>query len=118
MRGSTDVNAVAPHVAVNQARRKERERQKRRFLGSRRAGFFDLRNLLTSGRNLLNKRHLSCSHPEKPAMCEKCAEIDEKIARYKLLAQRTTDELTRSGITLLIERYEMQKRELHPEQQE
>jgi hypothetical protein len=51
-------------------------------------------------------------------MCEKCAEIDEKIARYKLLAQRTTDELTRSGITLLIERYEMQKRELHPEQQE
>jgi hypothetical protein len=51
-------------------------------------------------------------------MCEKCAEIDEKITRYKMLAGRTTDELTRSGIVLLIERYETQKQELHPEQKE
>ena len=37
-------------------------------------------------------------------MCDKCAELDEKIARYKVLAERVTDQLTLSGITLLIER--------------
>jgi hypothetical protein len=51
-------------------------------------------------------------------MCEKCAELDEKIARYKTLSTRVTDQLTQSGIALLIERYKAQKRELHPEQKE
>jgi hypothetical protein len=51
-------------------------------------------------------------------MCEKCAEFNEKIARCKAISTRVTDQLTLSGIALLIERYETQKRELHPEQKE
>ena len=47
-------------------------------------------------------------------MCEKCIELDEKIARYKTLATRITDQLTLDGIALLVEQYEAQKRELHP----
>ena len=37
-----------------------------------------------------------------PPMCEKCAEIDEKIAQYRALSDRVTDQLTQSGIALLI----------------
>jgi hypothetical protein len=49
-------------------------------------------------------------------MCEKCDELDRQIARYKALSAQMTDQLTLSGIALLIERYEAQKRELHPRQ--
>jgi hypothetical protein len=51
-------------------------------------------------------------------MCEKCDELDRRIEHYRMLASRITDELTLSGIAMLIERYEEQKRELHPEQRE
>jgi hypothetical protein len=47
-------------------------------------------------------------------MCEKCAEFDERIARYRLLAGRLTDQVTLDGIARLIEHYEIQKRALHP----
>ena len=47
-------------------------------------------------------------------MCEKCAEFDERIARYRLLAGQLTDQVTLDGIARLIEHYEMQKRALHP----
>lgn len=51
-------------------------------------------------------------------MCEKCDEIDQQIEHYRMLSRRITDQLTLSGIALLIERYEARKRELHPEQRE
>jgi hypothetical protein len=42
-------------------------------------------------------------------------ELDEKITHIRTLAVRITDQLTLDGIGLLIEEYEAQKRELHPE---
>ncbi|WP_283815068.1 MULTISPECIES: hypothetical protein [unclassified Bradyrhizobium] len=41
--------------------------------------------------------------------------MDEKIAHYRSLRIRITDQLTLSGLSLLIEQYEAEKRELHPE---
>jgi hypothetical protein len=51
-------------------------------------------------------------------MCEKCAEFDKRIAHYRELSMRTTDQPTLEGIALLIKQYEAQKRELHPEPKE
>jgi len=51
-------------------------------------------------------------------MCEKCAELGKRIARYRELSVRTTDQPTLEGIALLIKQYEAQKRELHPEPKE
>ena len=50
-----------------------------------------------------------------PVVCNKCSELDEKIAHYRSLRMRITDQLTLSGLSLLIEQYEAEKRELHPE---
>jgi hypothetical protein len=47
-------------------------------------------------------------------MCKKCAELDKRIARYRELSMRTTDQPTLEGIALLINKYEAQKSELHP----
>ncbi|MFB9267711.1 hypothetical protein ACFFWD_32030 [Bradyrhizobium erythrophlei] len=49
-------------------------------------------------------------------MCEKCVELDGKIAHLKALSTNVTDELTLAGMALLTKHYEDQKRELHPEQ--
>ncbi|MBP2431795.1 hypothetical protein ABIF38_002556 [Bradyrhizobium japonicum] len=49
-------------------------------------------------------------------MCEKCVELDGKIAHLKALSPNVTDELTLAGMALLTKHYEDQKRELHPEQ--
>jgi hypothetical protein len=54
----------------------------------------------------------------RAAKTTRLTELNEKIARYKALSARLTDELALSGIALLIEHYEMQKRELHAEQKE
>jgi hypothetical protein len=35
---------------------------------------------------------------ERPVMCEKCAELDEKITLYDLLLTRMTDKVALSGI--------------------
>jgi hypothetical protein len=43
-------------------------------------------------------------------MCEKCEELDRRIDRLQEASSRITDQLTLSGIALLIERYEAQKR--------
>jgi hypothetical protein len=51
-------------------------------------------------------------------MCEKCAEFDKRIAPYRELSVRTTDQPILEGIALLIKQYEAQKRELHPEPKE
>ena len=47
-------------------------------------------------------------------MCEKCAQLDEKIVDCKALSKQTDDQPTLDGIAILIGQYEAQKRELHP----
>jgi hypothetical protein len=47
-------------------------------------------------------------------MCEKCAQLDERIVHCKALSTQTTDQLTLDGIAILVGQYEAQKRELHP----
>jgi hypothetical protein len=50
-------------------------------------------------------------------MCDKCVELDGKIAHYLGIAStRTTDEDTIRGINVLIARAKAQKAVLHPEQ--
>jgi hypothetical protein len=48
-------------------------------------------------------------------MCERCVELDDKIAHLKVLVSRVTDTLALDGIAKLVERYETRKRSLHPE---
>jgi hypothetical protein len=48
-------------------------------------------------------------------MCERCAELEERIARYREVADLILDQSALSSITLLIERCEAQKRDLHSE---
>jgi hypothetical protein len=48
-------------------------------------------------------------------MCEKCIEIDRKIARLKDLALLILDQRTIDGIDKLIAEQKAQKIELHPE---
>jgi hypothetical protein len=50
----------------------------------------------------------------KTSMCEKCIEIDEKIARYKRVAVSILDQATIDGLQILIERAEAEKKTLHP----
>ena len=47
-------------------------------------------------------------------MCEKCAQLDEKIVHCKALSRLITDQPTLDGIAILIGQYEAEKRELHP----
>jgi hypothetical protein len=47
-------------------------------------------------------------------MCEKCAEIDARMARYRSLRGAVTDKLTLEGIDRLIADLESQKIALHP----
>jgi hypothetical protein len=49
-------------------------------------------------------------------MCERCVELDRKIEHYRLLASRITDQPTVDGIKQLIERMQVEKLSLHPEQ--
>lgn len=51
-------------------------------------------------------------------MCDKCDEIDRKIAHFKDLAARILDPQTRDGIAELIAEQEAQKATLHPEQKD
>jgi hypothetical protein len=50
-------------------------------------------------------------------MCDKCAELDDKIDHYQRIASRIIDQAMLAGIKELIERAKAQKAELHPEQQ-
>jgi hypothetical protein len=61
-------------------------------------------------------------HPLRPSgresdevMCEKCNELDDKIARYKRLAVQITDKLTLDGIDQLISRLKSEKVDLQGE---
>jgi hypothetical protein len=48
-------------------------------------------------------------------MCEKCIEIDGKIAHYNKLSSLIADQQTLDAIKLLIARMEAEKQALHPE---
>ena len=50
-------------------------------------------------------------------MCNKCQELDQKIARYRQIMARVLDAQLAAGITKLIEEAEAEKAALHPEQQ-
>jgi hypothetical protein len=51
-------------------------------------------------------------------MCNKCAELDERIRHYRGIASRITDQRTIDGIKRLIADMEAKKKVLHPEQPE
>jgi len=51
-------------------------------------------------------------------MCWKCQEIDNVIARYRMLIARVTDQQTLEGLELLIEKLEAEKKRMHPDQKE
>ena len=51
------------------------------------------------------------------AMCDRCVELDGKIAHYQRIASRITDQAMLDGIKELIESMKAQKTALHPEQQ-
>lgn len=51
-------------------------------------------------------------------MCEKCAELDERIKRYRMVSSSINDQLTIDRIKALIEELQVQKAALHPEQEE
>jgi len=46
-------------------------------------------------------------------MCDRCVELDRKIAHYQRLASRFTDQSLLDGIKELIERAEDQKADLN-----
>jgi len=50
-------------------------------------------------------------------MCDKCAELDEKIEHYRGLRPRITDPQTTEGLRKLIDDMQAQKAALHPEQE-
>jgi hypothetical protein len=54
---------------------------------------------------------------DNDVMCERCAELDQRIARYREVAELILDQPALSSIRLLIERCEAQKRELHSERE-
>jgi hypothetical protein len=49
-------------------------------------------------------------------MCDKCKPLDDRLARYRALGKRVTDQQTLEGIKRLIEDMEAQKKVLHPEE--
>jgi hypothetical protein len=50
-------------------------------------------------------------------MCDRCEELDKKIAHYRQLAGRVPDPLLIEGAGKLIEEMEAQEATFHPEQQ-
>ena len=50
-------------------------------------------------------------------MCDKCQELDQKIARYRQIIDRVLDSQLAEGTGKLIEEAEAEKAALHPKQQ-
>jgi hypothetical protein len=48
-------------------------------------------------------------------MCEKCKELDLKIEHFRSLSSVVTDRMTLDGIDTLIEKYQAEKKALHPD---
>jgi hypothetical protein len=51
-------------------------------------------------------------------MCDRCVELDGKIAHYQRMASRITDQAMLDGVKELIEREKTRKAALHPERTE
>ena len=49
-------------------------------------------------------------------MCDKCDQLDQKIARYREFREKVPDTQLAEGLTKLIEAAEAEKAILHPEQ--
>ena len=47
-------------------------------------------------------------------MCERCIELEEKIDLYRQLSTWVIDNETRRGIDSLVQKYRVDKKELHP----
>jgi hypothetical protein len=58
----------------------------------------------------------TASAKRKNAMCDKCVEIDKKIARYRRILLSIGDQVTADRTKELITDLEAQKAALHPEQ--
>jgi hypothetical protein len=52
------------------------------------------------------------------AVCDRCVELDGKIAHYRSLASRFADQALLDGIKELMERAKVEKAALHPERTE
>jgi hypothetical protein len=50
-------------------------------------------------------------------MCDKCAELDDKIVRYRRISSSISDQLTIDRVSVLISKRGSKKAALHPEQQ-
>jgi hypothetical protein len=50
-------------------------------------------------------------------MCDRCEELDKKIAHYRQIIARVLDPLLTEGVGKMIEEMEAQKATFHPEQQ-
>jgi hypothetical protein len=50
-------------------------------------------------------------------MCEKCVELDKKLAQYRRIASSITDQLTIARINKAIEDAVAEKGKLHPDQE-
>ena len=50
-------------------------------------------------------------------MCDRCVELDEKIAHYQRISLAITDQLTLDGIKEAVEKLGAAKAALHPEQE-
>ena len=51
-------------------------------------------------------------------MCDKCIDLDKKIAHYERISSAITDQLTLDRIKELIKRMRAQRAALHPEQKQ
>ena len=51
-------------------------------------------------------------------MCDKCHQLDQKIARYRAIMDRVPDSQLEAGITKLIAEAHAEKAVLHPEQED
>ncbi|MBR1141347.1 MAG: hypothetical protein E6614_10375 [Bradyrhizobium sp.] len=49
-------------------------------------------------------------------MCEKCAEIERRVDRYRMMQSQVTDKQVLTGLAALIAELLKMKAELHPEQ--
>jgi hypothetical protein len=47
-------------------------------------------------------------------MCEKCQYLESKVEHYRKMSKWVTDKITLEGIEILIEKYQADKRALHP----
>jgi hypothetical protein len=49
-------------------------------------------------------------------MCDRCLQVDDKIAHYRRISQYVTDQFTRDRLEKLFDEMRAEKLALHPEQ--